>query len=493
MKLNRLLTENAPSDIAELFLLTSKMDRPWDPDENPGDLKHKDPCPKCGSPVTYRRVGLGAPKFLGCQNDHAYVLPDVSPRVAEPDLRDVEALPPHSCRFPPSGPEDEGRIRKGAKSGCEACSLLYDRALDDNFAERLTDDIIDADDEDDDGFAALLADLGITKEQLAAMSGREKAATLRTMILSADKRGHHQRGEFGTGRSEKMHPDDSLAVLYLKMKQQEGMKGGRVGKHGSREGKKRIMDRDRHRDRCTFGHTCGYYPNGEPAANYPLPDPVATSYKSPDITGQGRYAGKEFIQREGLMPGRFNEWFTYTGKSHRWPVSGISGYQPKLEFQDVVGRKYSCEVCLTRELGEAKARQILGDKFRGVTPCNNPVAQELGKLKPFCSEHADQGGYPQELLSRFGGPGLPGQPDPEEDYRERKKELEGLLPGLIEVGDEVKGTVGKARQWGVGTVMQVDPSRKRGDTHFVDWNDGPEGWVKPQYLELPGGRNPRLF
>lgn len=479
----KLTESSAPNDVAELFILTSRSEAPWDCDENPGDLRHNSPCPKCGAPVTNRRVGMGAPKFLGCNNYHAYLLPGVEDMLGDlPEVEDeLDDLGEHTCRFPPSGLEDEGKIRKGAQAGCATCAFMWDTILDAGFNE---DDPYPSGgtgssdhSEDDDSLSSMLDQFGIGVEDLATMTGKERAALLRRMILAGDKRRHHKAGEFGTGRPAKMSPEDSLNVLYLKMKQQEGMKG--VGETGRTP--------ERYRDRCTYGHTCGFYPNGEPAANYPLPDPQATSGGRQDPLGQGRYAGREFIRAHGLTPGRFNNWFREAPSNTRlWPVSGLRGFAPKEEFEFYIDRKMSCDLCVTRELGEARAEEVLGHPPKVTGGCTNPVSQEYGKLKPFCKEHEFESPYPKELITQYGGPGLPGAPDPTKDAREVARRMEEFTARSIEQGDDVRVKRGRYRKYGVGTVAEVDPSMED-RTHFVVFPSGDRElkvWLDPKNLDL---------
>jgi hypothetical protein len=425
---------------------------------------------------------MGAPKFIGCNNYHAFLLSGSGGEVGDlPEVQDeLDDFGEHTCRFPPSGLEDEGQIRKGAKAGCATCALMYDTVLDAGFNE---DDPYPSggtgssdDTDDDDSLLSMLDKFGIGIEDVETMTGKERAALLKRMILAGDKRRHHKAGEFGTGRPAKMSPEDSLSLLYLKMKQQEGMRSTETG-----EGQ-----RERHRDRCTFGHTCGFYPNGEPAANYPLPDPQSTSGGRQDPSGQGRYAGRSFIRQHGLTPGRFNQWFKHVPTSTRlWPVSGLQGFEPKDEFEFYVNKKMSCDLCVARELGAARAARVLGhdpsDTLRKVGGgCMNPVAQEFGKLKPFCSEHEFESPYPKELLGQYGGPGLPGAPDPTKDAAQVRKRMEEYQAGVIERGDQVRAKRGR------GTVQDVDKSLED-RSHFVVFPSGDgelKVWLDPKLLDL---------
>ena len=75
-------------DYAGLLRLLGRSKRDWEVRENPGDLGRGGFCPECGERVEYKYVGFGAPKFLGCVNDHAWVLLPREERVrrVRPDI-----------------------------------------------------------------------------------------------------------------------------------------------------------------------------------------------------------------------------------------------------------------------------------------------------------------------------------------------------------------------------------------------------------------------
>lgn len=176
-----------------------------------------------------------------------------------------------------------------------------------------------------------------------------------------------------------------------------------------------------------------------------MPDPLAT-----------RTTGKH----------RYNFMFQYAPKSTRmWPISGLNGFEPKPEYHDYVMSKLNCPVC--------------SEKIPG---CDNPVAHEYGQPKPFCQEHMREAPYAQELMGKYGGPGLPGQPDPNQDYRDVEAQWKNTRADWLKPGDKVK--LGKQ----TGTLLEIDPEMED-RTHRVRW-DAPKTkaleitWVDPSTLDL---------
>ena len=254
-------------------------------------------------------------------------------------------------------------------------------------------------------------------------------------LVKYDPRQHHKPGAFGTGRPASIKPTDSPAVAAIKIARDT--KANRNPRTGLG-----ITKRDK--DKCGHNHSCKSHPSGRPAWNYPMPDPAAT-----------RMTGKQ----------RFNWMFKYSPKNtFEWPVSGMMGYEPKDEYRDYVMSKLACPVC---------SGQVEG--------CDNPVAQEYTAEKPFCTEHLDESPYPKELLARYGGKGLPGAPDPNDDYRATKKHWEKTRAKYLERGTAVK--LGKQ----TGTVLEIDPEMED-RTHRVKW-DNPKSealritWVDPEKLD----------
>jgi hypothetical protein len=149
----------------------------------------------------------------------------------------------------------------------------------------------------------------------------------------------------------------------------------------------------------------------------------------------------------------------------QWPISGLMGKKPKPEHAEFVYEKLRCPVC---------SGQIEG--------CDNRVSTEFGKPKKYCKDHVELSDYPSQLLGKFGGEGLPDQPDPNVSHRETAAKWKEQRAKFIERGDEVKK--GKLR----GTVLEVDPEMED-RTHRVKWSNPKSEaltitWEDPKNLDL---------
>lgn len=241
------------------------------------------------------------------------------------------------------------------------------------------------------------------------------------------------------------------------------------GEEWSRRGEERFGERIRSKAKCSWRHSCS-----DPSL--PMPDPFATK-----VTGGPRH----------------NEWFTDAGpdevdprvpaivrgeKTHgrpyliSWPISGLSGKKPKDEYADRVYNKLDCPVCSGRIEG-----------------CDNPVSTMFSRAKPLCSEHVKESPYPEELLQRYGGPGLPDAPDDAAEVAERWREYKAEE---LQVGDRVvvrqrnnqlkQGFKGTGPL--VGELLEIDPEMED-RTHRVKWENPkavktPITWVDPEDLDI---------
>lgn len=316
--------------------------------------------------------------------------------------------------------------------GGHTCRIQYRKPDDEDWARRnrKTCPVCAAeyDEELDRGF---IGDAP-TPEEEEELEGMPSAGEFLSKLMARDDpRRLHKPGEFGTGRVSGVKPEDSLTVAALKLWRDRNINvDPRTG-----------IAKPRHvRDKCGYKHTCGSHPSGRPAWNYPMPDPVAT-----------RTTGKQ----------RYNFMFKYNPThTFQWPVSGMMGFEPKPEFEDYVKSKLSCPVCNGTVEG-----------------CDNPVAQEYGQPKPFCTEHLMQSPYAREVAGRVAD-----APDPNVDYRETEARWKKTRAAALRPGDKV--SLGKQ----VGTLLEVDPEMED-RTHRVRW-DNPKTealritWVDPEKLDL---------
>ncbi len=328
----------------------------------------------------------------------------------------------HTCRFPPSGPDDESQLRRNRKQ-CNTCAAMYDAA---------SEEALDA---------------GFTGTTFAPRPG-DVEAKAPTMA----RRRKPQPGAFGTGRPAPFDPNDPVILQQLKTLRDMG------GEEWSRKGEDRFGKRVRSKPVCSYKHSCT-----DPSA--PMPDPYASL-----ATGANRH--NEYFTDAGpsetddRIPAVVNGEKTYQRPYMiQWPISGLMGKKPKPEYAEFVYEKLACAVC---------SGQIEG--------CDNRVSTEFGKPKKYCKDHVELSDYPKELLGRFGGPGLPDQPDPNVSYRETEAKWKEQRAKFIERGDEVKK--GKLR----GAVLEVDPEMED-RTHRVKWSN-PKAealsitWEDPKNLDL---------
>ena len=459
-------SKGRPENVDDLFMFLSVYDDPWDPNENPGGLGHKDPCPICRSPVENKRRGVGAPKFLGCRNFHAFVIDTPALKDVAPELQD-ELDEAHSCRFPPRDFNDTSQMRKNAKTGCKACTAMYDASLDVSFD---------------------VASLGYTppseEEPEEELSTDDKMQRILDLI-KFDPRQEHSPGQFGTGHVAPIRKGDSPMVAGIKGYRDRDVPKDEITGKGKRA---------RLKSRCGFNHTCSGHPTN-PAWNYPLPDPAATA-----ATGAYRY----------------NNMFYYDPNSTReWPVSGMMGYEPKQEFEQYVNSKHSCKICTGEEEG-------CGNPVSHEYGVPKPFCQEHVTQSPYPKELLKT-----QRSEAIGGPATPREEDleqfwaqlsvadrdkylamgPEKRHQEvRMAFLRGVAKRddishgtFVRKGDKVKARRGGMKKMGSGHVVEIDGDMTP-NTHKVEWEDShgrtapaavvdkeswrPSSWLAPNNLEL---------
>jgi hypothetical protein len=406
----------------------------WEFFPNTGQ-KHGGACPLCGKLLKNRYRGMGPPSYVGCEKHHGFELvrsPKKSLRdlgVIEPEAPTVAPEPEapvstleHSCRSAYRKPDDEDWARRNM-SRCEACAEEYEKAFEDEMEAGWVGDAPAPENP---------ATLGDVADKAAP-----KLIDYIKDLIKYDPRQHHKPGPFGTGRPASIKASDSPVVAGIKSYRDRLANVDPVTGKGKRSINK---------SKCGFQHTCTNHPSGKPAWNYPMPDPMAT-----EATGKHRY----------------NKFFEYKPTStFEWPVSGMMGFEPKLEYEDYVKSKINCKVCN----GEAEE-------------CGNQVAHEYGAAKPYCTEHMMEDFYPAELMKKYGK-GMVDAPDPNQDHRDTEKSWKSTRAKYINQGDRVK------LKKDTGTVLEVVSDDSMADrTHRVKW-DNPKTaarevtWVDPETLDV---------
>jgi len=412
--------------------LLSESHGDWEFFPNTGQ-KHGSACPLCGKLLKNRYRGMGPPSYVGCENHHGFDLvrsPKKSLRelgVIEPEVDappEPEAPPApsaeHSCRLAYRKPDDEDWARRN-KSRCEACSEEYEKAFEDEMEAGWIGEPPAPEN------TATLGDV--------ADKAQPKLVDYIKDLIKYDPRQHHKPGPFGTGRPASIKASDSPMVAGIKAYRDRLARVDPVTGKGKRS---------REKSKCGFQHTCTDHPSGKPAWNYPMPDPMAT-----EATGKNRY----------------NTFFQYKPKStFEWPVSGMMGFEPKIEYREYIMSKINCKACN----GE-------------VEECQNQVAHEYGAAKPYCTEHSMEDFYPAELIKKYGK-GLVDAPDPNKDYQATEKAWKKTRGEYIRPGDKVKFR----KQ--VGTVLEIDEEMED-RTHRVRWDNAKTDalkvtWVDPKTLDL---------
>lgn len=402
------------------------------------EAKHGDLCPKCGQRLTNKYTKMGKPSFVGCKNFHAYRRATGEPagrgyQMFDPEKFwhdynvEVEKVKAHGPRVGEAHSCGVESARGAPLAGSNLERWYRQHADDCHACDHAYDTLLDQE----------MGDLPYAGDDLESVGEKSQSfdELLDQLLKKVDPRAGHVPGEFGTGRPEAIKPTDSKVVKAIKAIRDLGYRRGESGE---------IVIGD-YKDRCGWEHTCREHPSGYPAWNFPMPDPVLTGDKKKT---QGfnmfRYAPESTLE---------------------WPRSGAVGYEPKGEFETYVFSKLRCPVCSGGSKG-----------------CVNPVAHEYGKPKPYCTEHMLSAPYPQELMRKYGGEGLPDQPEPTQDYRSSEKKFRETQGKLLERGDRVR--LGKE----LGTVLEVDPEMED-RTHRVQW-DNPRTkaleitWVDPEDLDL---------